>query len=87
MPFSPGLDRSAALSWCHVVIAGDKLHFQCGRGFLLLIVIYAFGIFCRNVLGNLSNSHYEGEPLCTDTVHHFGHSKTVLGLHELCVAH
>ncbi len=29
-------------------------------GFLLLIVIYGFSIVCRNVMGNLTNSDFEG---------------------------
>lgn len=35
-------------------------------GFLLLIVIYGFSIVCRNVMGNLTNSDFEGPPLGRD---------------------
>ena len=32
-----------------------------------MIVIYAFGIFCRNVMGSLSNNFYDGGTLMNRT--------------------
>eukprot|EP00439_Symbiodinium_sp_Y106_P012914 s4321_g1.t2 len=67
------------------IIEGLFCSLQCmvWIGFLLLIVIYAFGIFCRNVLGNLSNSHYEDR---IDNEMHFGSlPRTMLTLFNVCL--
>mmetsp|Transcript_26261 Transcript_26261/g.62624 ORF Transcript_26261/g.62624 Transcript_26261/m.62624 type:complete len:711 (+) Transcript_26261:85-2217(+) len=67
------------------IIEGLFCSLQCmvWIGFLLLIVIYAFGIFCRNVLGNLSNSHYEDR---IDNEMYFGSlPRTMLTLFNVCL--
>ena len=50
-------------AWCGSVGSSFKSSFrglyQISSGFLLLIVIYAFGILCRNIMGNMENRDFE----------------------------
>ncbi|CAE7435229.1 Catsper1 [Symbiodinium natans] len=67
------------------IIEGLFCSLQCmvWIGFLMLIVIYAFGIFCRNVIGTLPSSYYDD--IINNEMYFGSLPRTMLTLFNVCI--